>query len=115
MDPGFLRGLPQRVQSFPGVGLRQPQGAAVLVDLEAHAAAVDLCDSAELRKLLRKPPKPILEIRVVGGDLHDGIRLVEIDLGKFLLFVQNASPPKTSCFLAAPARVKTRKREPFFR
>lgn len=93
MDPSFLRDLPQRVQSFPGVGLCQPQGAAVLVDFEAHAVAVDLRDPAELREFLRKPSQPLLEVRVVGGDLHDGIRLVEIDLRKFLLFVQNASPP----------------------
>ena len=94
MEPGFLCCLPQSVQPFLGVGLCQPQGAAVLVDLEAHAAAVDLRNPAELRKLLREPPQPLLEIRVVGGDLHHRIRFIKIDLRKFLLFVQNVSPPK---------------------
>ena len=95
VDSVLLGGLPQSVQPFLGVGLCQPQGAAALVDLEAHAAAIGLRNPAELRKLLRVSPQPLLEIRVVCDDLHDGIRLVEIDLRKFLLFVQNTLPPKS--------------------
>ena len=88
LDTGFLPCGFEGLQPLLGVGLRQPQAAAVLVNLEAHFAAVDLRDPAELRELLRKSPQPLFQIRVVGGDLHCGIGLVEVNLSEFLLLVQ---------------------------
>ena len=94
LEASLLGCFPKGLQPLLGVGLRQPKAAAVLVDLEAYSAAVNFCDPAELRELLRKAPQTLFQIRVVGGDLHHGIRFVEIDLRIFLLFVQNVSPPK---------------------
>jgi hypothetical protein len=88
VDSGFLSCGFESFQPLLRVGLRQPQAAAVLVDLEAHFAAVDFRDPTELRKFLRKTPQPLLQIRVVGGDLHCGIGLVEVNLSEFLLLVQ---------------------------
>ena len=88
VDTGFLPCGFEGLQPLLGVGLRQPQAAAVLVNLEAHLAAIDFRDPAELRDLLRKSPQPLFQIRVVGGDLHCGIGLVEVNLSEFLLLVQ---------------------------
>jgi len=88
MDSASVSHGLESLQPLLGVGLRQPQAAAVLVDLEAHFAAVDFCDPAELREILRKTLQPLFQIRVVGSDLHRGICLVEIDLGKLFTFSQ---------------------------
>ena len=48
--------------------------------------------------LLRKSGEPVLEIRVVGVDLHNGIGLVEVNLGEFLFLFQNGSLRKNQCF-----------------
>ena len=94
MDSASVSHGLESLQPLLGVGLRQPQAAAVLVDLEAHHAAVNFCDPSELRELLRKAQQTLFQIRVVGSDLHRGICLVEIDLGKLFTFSQITHLPE---------------------
>ena len=61
MDSASVSHGLERLQPLLGVGLRQPKAAAVLVDLEAHFAAVNFCDTAELQELLRKTPQPLFQ------------------------------------------------------
>ena len=52
VDSGFPSCGFEGFQPLLGIGLRQPQAAAVLVDLEAHFAAVYFCDPAGFRVFL---------------------------------------------------------------
>ena len=90
VDSGFLPCGLEGLQPILGVGPRQPEAAATLVDLEAHFAAVNFRDPAELRELLRKTLQPLFQNCVVGGNLRCGSCLVEIDLGKLFTFSQIA-------------------------
>ena len=61
--------LPEALLPFLGIGSRQAEGTAALVDLEARAAlAVVGHDPAQIGVLPRKSGEPMLEIRVVGVD-----------------------------------------------
>ena len=114
MDSASVSHGLERLQPLLGVGLRQPQAAAVLVDLEAHFAAVNFCDTAELQELLRKTPQPLFQICVVGGDLHRGICLVEIDLGKLFTFSQITHLPEKVLILGCSAPGQDPEKRAFF-
>ena len=116
VDTLRLGRFPEALLPFLGIGRRQAESAAALVDLEAHAALAAVGhDLAQIGVLTRKSGEPVLEIRVVGVDLHNGICFVEVNLGELLFLFQNGSLRKISVFSALRVRVKTREKRPIFR
>ena len=102
VNAACLRGFPDRPFPLLGIGFGEPESAAALVDLEAHTPFVGFRDPAELGKLLCILAQPMLEVDVVGRDLHDGVGFIEVSLGKLFFLFHNGYLRENVLFFGHP-------------